>query len=1373
MTKQVNLFGLLQIEEGGQRSAVMNNQKGCALFIYLLITQKKHSREALADLLWDAKTTEDSLRNLRQLLSRVRKRLPELEITRDWIGLQADVGLDVDLYHLEAGLASDDLDQQTAAFQLYAGQLLAGFYVNDAYRFAEWLAIEQEHWHRRMTMRFPLLCQALLDVQAWPKGIEVAKHWLTVDSLDEEGHRQLMRFLAHSGQEAAALAQYETCHRLLEKELGVEPSEETTALAAQIEQGAFSEETAVSPTSAPQPPASLAKPAPNLQDATQHLQDVPRLDAFFGRQAEQAQVEKWLVVDRCRLVAILGIGGMGKTTLAVRCVRAIAQQFDAVIWRSVVNALPLPDLLTDILRSLSTQLADDRFANAPPSNLDDQLQLLIQLMRQGRTLLIIDNLESLLVEVPAGTFRPGYEAYEQLLQRVATLEHNSHLLLTSRERPRRMARLMRDTLLVQTLQLEGLDDSAGHELLTNRGLSSGEAEMAELVHRYSGNPLALKLVVDTVDDLFAGDIEEFLLDESVVFDDIRLVLDQQFERLSPLEQELLLWLAVNREPMTAATFRHHLLNSPPQRQLLEALRNLQRRSLLEAMQLDVGGRQQNGFGLQNVVTEYLTDRLVETAVSEIIAVAPHLLHRQALSLVQAKAYVRQSQVRLILQPIMAQLALQMGSIAIADLAQRLLERLRQDLPNTPSYAGGNLLNLLLSAQFELDGYDFSQLCLWETHLRSVVLTSANLAGADLARSTFTDTFAAVYGLAYSPDGSLLASAASTHDVRLWSGEDGRLIRILSGHTDSVMAVAFSPDGELLASCGRDQTIRLWHVRTGRAVQVIQASSRTVWSIAFHPNGELLASGGDDGRVHLWDVAFGDLYVALAGHRGLIRAVAFAPDGQTLASGGDDGGVYLWQVDDAEPEATTLHTVLQAHRQWVRDLAFSPDGQWLASGGGERIVHLWEVAAERRQATLTGHTAAVRALAFAPDGGTLACASDDKTIRVWAGNNSRFTDNQRPRHVLRGHDDWAVALAYHPDSQTLATGSNDQTIRFWNLQNGQNERTFHGYANWINSICLVPQQPLLAIGTHANVAHLWNMESEQIVQTLGKHRGRVMVAVSPDGATLATHSTDQTLCLWDIPSGELLHSLMGHGGWLPTAVFSPDGRWLAAGSSDQTIYLWNARTGKLQFELAGHTGGLQALAFSPDGKTLASGSHDQTILLWDISSRAALAQGVVKQRLEGHTNWITAVAFSPDGQTLASGSTDATIQLWDIATGTAQQVLRGHQGWVSDLAFGPDGQLLASSGQDQTARLWRLADGDALFCLEQHTAPVYGVVFTEDGSQLISCSSDEHIRHFAVSTGALRRSWRLPRPYEATNIRGVRGLTEAQRLSLLALGAVES
>ena len=733
----------------------------------------------------------------------------------------------------------------------------------------------------------------------------------------------------------------------------------------------------------------LSQP-PILPSSYQDWGEAPDVSIFYGRQVEAQQLTGWIVNDQCRLVGVLGLGGIGKTALVTHLADEVKDEFDYLIWRSLRNAPLLDEILAESILFLSDQQMYDL-----PDDINKQIALLIDYLRQKRCLLVLDNAETILqAGERAGHYRPGYEGYGLLMQRIGESHHQSCLLLTSREKPREFAPLEGERTPVRTLQLSNIDAVAGQAILQDRGLSGTTEGWTALLDRYSGNPLALKLVAETVRALFFGDIAAFLDEEAAIFGGVRDLLAQHFNRLSALEQDVLIWLAIEREAVSPDQLQENLVQAVPRRELLETLRNLHRRSLLE--------QTEPGFTLQNVVMEFLIDYLVETVCQEIEnfvskgaeaqasradktaplplhTLAP-LLDRFALIKAQAKEYVRASQTRLILQSVADRSMDILGPTGLETRLKGILEVLRR--VGQPGYAGGNILNLLLHLGINLKGYDFSGLTVWQAYLAGLHLPDVNLAGADLAGTVFTDTFGAIGHLAFSPDGKLLAAVTSEGQIRLWRSSNGQPFLTLAGHTNAVTSVAFSPDGQTLASGSDDQTVRLWDVATGQSLKTLTGHTSIILSVAFSPDGRILASGSEDQTVRLWDVAnsyaldTGQPLLTLAGHTNSVWSVTFSLDGQTLVSGSGDQTVRLWDVNTGQSLKT-----LAGHTDSVRWVAFSPDGRILASGSEDQTVRLWDIATGQSLKTLAGHTNWVLSVAFSPDGQTLVSGGAGHTVRL--------------------------------------------------------------------------------------------------------------------------------------------------------------------------------------------------------------------------------------------------------------------------------------------------------------------------------------------------------------------------------------------------------
>lgn len=750
----------------------------------------------------------------------------------------------------------------------------------------------------------------------------------------------------------------------------------------------------------------------NLHDLTEDHDwaNAPDVSTFFGRETELNILRQWILEDRCRLVAILGMagvgktsmsaklgqGGIGKTDLSVKLAAAIADQFDYIIWRSLLNAPTVNEILTDWLHKLSRQTISDL-----PKQLDQQILLLLKFLKKYRCLLILDNAESILMAGDyAGKYKPEFTDYGQLLQSIGQVAHQSCLLITSREKLIKLQPLVGKNKPVRFLELTGLDPQAGQQIFQEIGdFSADDQQWQELIKFYQGNPLALELTAHHIHEDFAGDIGRFWRMGRPVFQDLQELLDWHWQRLSPAEQEILYWLAIYRQPVNIENLQQDLVSLHSQQTVCENVRSLQSKLPLEKTE---GGKK---FTLQPMLIEYMTEKIIHLATTELITGQLHLLHNHALMLADAQDYVRESQVKTILQPITEKLIKHfINQRNLADHCQQILKQLQIQENLKPGYAGGNIINLLSHLQIDLTNYDFSHLSLWQAYLQDINLHNVNFANSDLTRTVFTQSFRAVQALAISPDNTLLAVGDFHGQIRILRISDWQQVNCLIGHNWFVSSLAFSPDSKKLVSGSLDQQVFIWDLSTNQ-YQPLTGHGQWVWSVAYSPDGKFIATACDDQIIRIWQATTGKLLKKFTDHTDKVLTVAFSPDGLTLASGSADKTVKLWDILTGKCLST-----ISEYDDAIWSVVFSPDGQYLVSSGFKRLIWLWHRQTEKCVRIFSGHTKEIKALAFSPDSKTLVSGCFQPIVRFWNINSGEC------RAIGTGHFSGIYSLAYSADGQ---------------------------------------------------------------------------------------------------------------------------------------------------------------------------------------------------------------------------------------------------------------------------------------------------------------------------------------------------------------------
>ncbi|EIN07512.1 WD40 repeat-like protein [Punctularia strigosozonata HHB-11173 SS5] len=293
---------------------------------------------------------------------------------------------------------------------------------------------------------------------------------------------------------------------------------------------------------------------------------------------------------------------------------------------------------------------------------------------------------------------------------------------------------------------------------------------------------------------------------------------------------------------------------------------------------------------------------------------------------------------------------------------------------------------------------------------------------------FGDRDAFVLSVAFSPDGTRIASGSWDWTIRIWAADTGKeILEPIWWHAAPVTSVAFSPNGGCLASGSYDCTVRLWNVETGQQIgEPLRGHTDAVLSVAFSPDGNRIVSGSDDRTLRLWDAQTRQpIGKRLRGHSDWVHSVVFSPDGKHIASASDEGTIRLWDAGTGKPVGDPL----QGHDDWVQSVAYSPDGTRLVSASSDKTLRIWDTRTGKTVlGPLRGHTNYVISVAFSPDGKYVVSGSRDCTIRIWDAQTGQTVVGP-----LKAHTDWVNAVAFSPDGKRVVSGSYDDRVKIWDAE----------------------------------------------------------------------------------------------------------------------------------------------------------------------------------------------------------------------------------------------------------------------------------------------------------------------------------------------------
>ncbi len=578
--------------------------------------------------------------------------------------------------------------------------------------------------------------------------------------------------------------------------------------------------------------------------------------------------------------------------------------------------------------------------------------------------------------------------------------------------------------------------------------------------------------------------------------------------------------------------------------------------------------------------------------------------------------------------------------------------------------------------------------------------------------------------------------------------EGTQLLSYNGHPDPINVVAWSPDGTMLASGGYDQTIQVWNATSGQHIATYHGHSNEIVSLAWSPDGKYIASCDDeDYSLHIWNSQTGQIVLMLPMQNGA-RSVSWSPNGKFIAVGSDT--ISVWNVSTHQ----FIATYTGVGGSYLSHLAWSPDGTYLAASDSNHAIQVWNALNSKLVYTYHGHTNDVNSLAWSPDSREIVSGSTDGTAQVWDATTGKL---HLVHHVTDTTTTFGVhSVAWSPDGTNIATVddvSATGTIIIWNAQNGKIEYTNkHDDANLL---AWSPDGSRIANDSGSNVI-VWQVgpsthavppapppvKSAQITHGTGTllmsyhlHGAVKAVAWSPDNKKLAAGDASGLITIWDSVTHKVIQQISGSGPILSLA-WSPDGRHLAT-AADQyssSVAIWDMKGTQIQScMLSNDVGTVNAIAWSPDGKQLALAGSEAVIDLCNTANGqvSTLYQDDSGENQDGYLT----VCWSPDSREVAFGGGNMTFDIIDAVT---KKIIKGYLGAsiVYMAAWSPDGRYVASGGYGGgTTLLHPGASGDSSFSLAGDTGATVSAASWSPKSNYIAIATRSGLVQIGSLVGA--------------------------------------
>jgi WD40 repeat protein len=597
----------------------------------------------------------------------------------------------------------------------------------------------------------------------------------------------------------------------------------------------------------------------------------------------------------------------------------------------------------------------------------------------------------------------------------------------------------------------------------------------------------------------------------------------------------------------------------------------------------------------------------------------------------------------------------------------------------------------------------------------------------------------------------------------------KLIKNLTGHTNSIYSLVIIPSNENIISGSRDGTIKVWNSTIFQLIATLTGHTgwiNVIYSLAIIPSNENIVSGYYDGTIKVWNSKTFKLIANLTGHTDWVMVLVVVPSNENIISGSRDYTIKVWNSKTFE-----LIANLTGHTSYVRALAIIPSNESIVSGYFDGTIKVWNSTTFKLIANLTGHTEKVNALAIIPSNENIISGSRDNTIKVWNSKTFKLIASFLTRDV--------IALVIIPSNENIVSSSYDKTIKVWNSKTFKLIANLKGYTNSVESLAIIPSNENIVSGSDDGTIKVWNSDNFIIkkfqdcdakksnlkfLKTNLEYSHQIYsLAIMPSNENIISGSSDGSLKVWNSTTLKLISTLSEHISAVNALAIIPSNENIVSGSDDKIIKVWNSTTFKLIANLTGHTEKVNALAIIPSNENIVSSSGDYSIRVWNSSSFQSIAfltgitfnvrlltiipsnENIVSGSYFGsikvwnsttfkliaslpeYTDWVTSLAIIPPNENIIYGSDDNTIRVLNSTTFKLIATLSGHTDWVISLAFIPSNENIISGSRDYTIKVWNSKTFELIANLTGHINSVQSLAIIPSNENIISGSYDKTIR----------------------------------------------